>query len=369
MIKNILRAGALLLLFSCNESKQVQSTSKLETIDSSKGLKDYYKDYFAVGVAVNMRSLFGEDSALLLREFNSMTPENDLKIGPVHPTEGEYNFRNSDTIIAFAQRHNMRIRGHNLVWHFASQTPKWIFEDKGKEASKELVLQRLKDHIFTVVNRYKGKIYAWDVANEVISDKPGEYLRNSDWYRICGEDYIVKAFQWAHEADPNALLFYNDYNEINPSKREKIFRLVKNLKDAGIPIHGLGLQAHWAISEPSQEQLDSTLKRFSELGVQLHITEMDISVYPKEHNARERKAEDANTAFSAEREQAQIDKYKMCFELFRKYRKQITSVTFWNLSDHYSWLDNFPVQNRKDYPLLFDQNLKRKNAYWEIIKF
>lgn len=367
MIRRLFYAAGLLWFVSCNQSKQLQSTRQHSaTVDSTKGLKDYYKNYFPVGVAVNVRSLRGEDSALLLQEFNSVTPENDLKIGPVHPTETQYNFGNGDAIVAFAQRHNLRIRGHNLVWHYASQTPKWIFDDYGKQASKELVLQRLKDHIFTVVGRYKGKIYAWDVANEVISDKPDEYLRPSDWYHICGEDYIAKAFQWAHEADPAALLFYNDYNEINPAKREKIFRLVKSLKEAGVPIHGLGLQAHWAINEPSRGQLDSTLKRFSELGVQLHITELDISVYPKEHNARERRPEDATTIFTPEKEQAQMEKYKMCFALFRQYKKYITSVTFWNLSDRYSWLDNFPVRNRKDYPLLFDQNLERKKAYWQV---
>jgi endo-1,4-beta-xylanase len=357
-------------LFSCTESKQLQSTSSNNSaIDSTKGLKDYYKDYFPVGVAVNMRSLVGDDSVLLLKNFNSITPENDLKIGPVHPRESEYNWRNADATVAFAQRNGLKVRGHNLVWHYASQTPRWIFEDAGKTASKELVLQRLKDHIFTVVNRYKGKIYAWDVANEVISDNKNEYLRPSDWYKICGEDFIIKAFQWAHEADPNALLFYNDYNEIDAVKREKIFRLVKSLKDAGVPIHGLGLQAHWAINEPSREQLDSTLKRFTQLGVQLHITELDISVYNKEHNAREHRPEDSNTTFSPEREKAQTEKYKMCFELFRKYRNNITSVTFWNLSDRYSWLDNFPVQGRKDYPLLFDKNFQPKKAYWEVVKW
>ena len=353
---------SILVLMHC-------SSSTHSTTAGSKVLKDYYKKYFRVGVAVNMLSLVGQDSALLVKEFNSITPENDLKIGPVHPAENQYNWRNGDAIVAFAQRNNLKVRGHNLVWHYASQTPKWIFQDNGKQASKELVLQRLRDHITTVVGRYKGKIYAWDVANEVISDKRDEYLRPSDWYTICGEDYIIKAFQWAHQADPDALLFYNDYNEIDPVKREKIYRLVKSLKDNGVPVHGIGLQAHWAINEPSYGQLDSTLKRFSELGLQMHITEMDISVYPKEHNARERRPEDANTTFTAEKENAQIEKYKMCFELFRKYKKAITSVTFWNLADRYSWLDNFPVQNRKDYPLLFDQNLQRKKAYWEIIKF
>jgi endo-1,4-beta-xylanase len=351
------------IIVSCSQSKNLTAGG------SSKGLKDYYRKYFDVGVAANMNSLRGDDSALLMKEFNSITPENDLKIGPVHPAENQYNWRNADAIVAFAQRNKVKVRGHNLVWHYASQTPRWIFIDKdGKEASKELVLQRLKDHITTVVSRYKGKIFAWDVANEVISDAPNEYLRPSDWYRICGEDYIIKAFQWAHEADPEALLFYNDYNEIDPVKREKIYRLVKSLKDAGVPIHGIGLQAHWGIYEPTRGQLDSTLSRFASLGLDIHITELDITVYTKEHNARERRPEDANTAFTADRENAQIEKYKMCFELFKKYNKAISSVTFWNLSDKYSWLDNFPVRNRKDYPLLFDQHLKPKKAYWEVVK-
>jgi endo-1,4-beta-xylanase len=369
LIASTLALSSIVLFNRCSSKLQSEG-SKQSNTSSEKGLKDYYKNYFPIGVAVNMSSLRGADSALILREFNSITPENDMKIGLIHPSENQYNWRNADAIVAFAQRHNLRVRGHNLVWHYESQTPKWIFKDKdGKQASKELVLQRLKDHITTVVSRYKGKLYAWDVANEVISDKPGEYLRPSDWYKICGEDYIIKAYQWAHEADPNAQLFYNDYNEISAQKREKIYRLVKSLKDAGVPINGIGMQAHWAINEPSREQLDSTIRRFAELGVKIQITELDISVYPKEHTARERRPEDANTTFSAERENAQMEKYKMCFELFRKYRKSISGVTFWNISDQYTWLDNFPVQNRKDYPLLFDQNLKPKKAYWEVVKF
>jgi endo-1,4-beta-xylanase len=333
-----------------------------------KGLKDFYKDYFPIGVAVSPQALKTDQATLIVDQFNSMTPENAMKMGPIHPKENEYFWSHADSIVAFAQRSNLKLRGHTLCWH--SQTPKWLFTDeKGVTVSKEVLLKRLKDHITAVATRYKGKVYAWDVVNEAISDKPDEFLRNSEWLKICGEEYITKAFQYAHEADPNALLFYNDYNEINPVKREKIFKLVKSLKDAGVPIHGVGLQGHWALNEPSRSQLDSTLTRFSELGLKIQITELDISVYPKEHTARERKAEDYDSNFTKEKEAKQIEVYKMCFELFRKHKDAISGVTFWNISDRHSWLDNFPVRGRKDYPLLFDKDLKPKKAYWAVVDF
>jgi endo-1,4-beta-xylanase len=333
-----------------------------------KGLKDYYKDFFPIGVAVSPQALKTDQATLIVEQFNSMTPENAMKMGPIHPKENEYFWSHADSIVAFAQRNNLKLRGHTLCWH--SQTPKWLFTDeKGVTVSKEVLLKRLKDHITAVATRYKGKVYAWDVVNEAISDKTDEFLRNSEWLKICGEEYITKAFQYAHEADPNALLFYNDYNEINPVKREKIFKLVKSLKDAGVPIHGVGLQGHWALNEPSRSQLDSTLTRFSELGLKIQITELDISVYPKEHTARERKAEDYDSNFTKEKEAEQTEVYKMCFELFRKHKDAISGVTFWNISDRHSWLDNFPVRGRKDYPLLFDKDLKPKKAYWAVVDF
>ena len=336
--------------------------------DSSKGLKDYYASYFPIGVAVSPRALKTDEATLIIKQFNSLTPENAMKMGPIHPKENEYNWKDADSIVAFAQRNGMRVRGHNLCWH--NQAPSWMFVDeKGDTVSKAVLLQRLKEHITTVVNRYKGKVYAWDVVNEAISDKPDEYLRPSAWLKICGEEYIAKAFEYAHEADPNAVLFYNDYNEINPVKRAKIIRLLKSLKDAGVPVNAVGLQAHWAVNEPSREQLDSTIQQFAALGLKIQITELDISVYPKEHQARVRKPEDADTAFTPEKEKEQLGVYKMAFELFRKYKDAISGVTFWNISDRSSWLDNFPVRNRKDYPLLFDKNLQPKKAYWEVVNF
>jgi len=350
-----------LVVIACVQNVYGQGTSE-------KGLKDYYKDYFTMGVAVSPQSLKTDEAGLITQQFTSMTPENAMKMGPIHPKENEYNWANADSIVAFAQRNKLKLRGHTLCWH--SQAPGWMFKDSaGNAVSKEVLLQRLKDHITTVVTRYKGKIYAWDVVNEAISDSREEYYRNSEWYKICGEEYIAKAFQYAHEADPNALLFYNDYNEISPVKREKIFKLVKSLKDAGVPIHGLGLQGHWALSEPSRSRLDSTLTRYAQLGVTLQITELDVSVYPKEHEASKRKAEEYDQTFTEERENKQMEVYKMCFELFRKHKKSISAVTFWNISDRRSWLDNFPVRGRKDYPLLFDKDLKPKKAYWSVVKF
>ncbi|MDE3251529.1 MAG: endo-1,4-beta-xylanase [Bacteroidota bacterium] len=347
--------------------KQIVSTpAESLAIDSSKGLQFYFRNYFTMGVAVSPRSLHRDEAGLILQQFGSLTAENAMKMGPIHPKENEYYWKDADSIVAFAQRNHLKIRGHNLCWH--NQTPRWLFTDeKGDTVSKTVLLQRLKDHIETVVKRYKGSIYAWDVVNEAISDKPGELYRNSPWFRICGEDFIAKAFEYAHEADPQALLFYNDYNVINPVKRDKICQMIKSLIKKGIPIQGMGLQGHWAVNEPSAGMLDSTIQAFTKLGLQIQVTELDISVYPKEHQARERRNEDVSTDFSAEKESAQIERYKTIFRILEKYKKQISGVTFWNISDRSSWLDNFPVRGRKDYPLLFDKNLQPKKAYWEVI--
>jgi endo-1,4-beta-xylanase len=364
MKKNIL----ICLVVLTAASSCAQSPSPKASNNEQMGLKDYYKDYFPIGVAVSPRALKTDEAQLILQQFNSITAENAMKMGPIHPEENRYNWEGADSIAAFAQRHGLKFRGHTLCWH--SQAPRWFFTDaSGNPVSKEVLLQRLKDHITTVVQRYKGKVYAWDVVNEVISDKKDEFYRPSPFYTIIGEEFIAKAFQYAHEADPSALLFYNDYNEISASKREKIYKMVKGLKDAGIPIHGIGLQGHWAVNEPSRAQLDSTIGRFAELGLKIQITELDISVYPKEHEARDRKAEDYQTDFTEEKEKKQLEVYKMCFEVFRKYKHAITGITFWNISDRHSWLDNFPVRGRKDYPLLFDKDLKPKKAFWEVVKF
>lgn len=343
------------------------ATSYAQT-DQKKGLKDYYKDLFPIGVAVYPRALEGDTRDLILTEFNSMTAENVMKPEPLQPKEGQFYWEEADKVAAFAKSNNLYLRGHTLCWH--NQTGDWMFKDGGgNTASKELLLRRLKEHIDTVVKRYKGTIYAWDVVNEAVSDKEGEFLRDSEWYRICGADYIIKAFQFAHEADPDAKLFYNDYSAIRPGKRDKICRLVKMIQDAGVPIHGVGIQGHISIYEPSESELRAAIEKYASLGVEVQITELDVSVYEKEHGRREPLPKDEDDAFKPHQEQKQIEQYDMFFKVLREYRNIVTSVTFWNISDRYSWLDNFPVVGRKNYPLLFDQNLQRKQAYQKVIDF
>ncbi|MDR6337743.1 GH35 family endo-1,4-beta-xylanase [Filimonas zeae] len=345
-----------------------ETLSPANASETMKGLKDYYQNYFPIGVAIEPGDLRHKEKAdLICREFNSLTPENAMKMSTIHPLQHTYRWEQADAIVSFARQHQLKVRGHTLCWHL--QTPDWMFEDKqGNKVGRDTLLQRLHDHIKAVVGRYKGQVYAWDVVNEAVADGK-EFLRPSKWLEIIGEDYIAKAFQWAHEADPDAVLFYNDYNEISPVKAEKILQLLTKLKSQNVPVHGVGLQSHWAINEPGREQLDSTLARFARLGLAMQITELDISAYSKEHQARERTKNDSIALFTPEKQLKQSLQYKMCFEMFRKYRQYITGVTFWNLSDQHSWLDDFPVKGRKDFPLLFDTTLKRKEAYYGVVNW
>jgi endo-1,4-beta-xylanase len=193
-------------------------------------------------------------------------------------------------------------------------------------------------------------------------------MRNSKWYQICGDDFIVKAFEYAHAADPDAKLYYNDYNSERPEKRERIYKFLKSLKDRGVPIDGVGLQAHWSLQEPTGNELRTAIERYSSLGLKIQFTELDMSIYSWEKNKRERKAGESDT-YTPALEAQQTARYDMVFKVFRAYKKVITNVTFWNISDRHTWLDEYPVMGRKNYPLLFDVNLQPKKAYWEVINF
>lgn len=356
--------------------------------DPTKGLKDYYKNYFPIGVAVNVAALHGADSALIVREFNSVTPENDMKMGPIHPSEDVYNWKNADAIVDFATSHHIKIRGHNLCWH--NQEAAWMFKGPdGQPVTKELLLQRLKDHIYTVAKRYKGKIYAWDVVNEAIDDSNDttQIYRKSNWYNTFGgPEFIAAAFRFAHEADPDAKLYYNDYNSEHPVKREKIFKMLKYLVENHVPIDGVGFQAHWKLNDPSPEELKKALDEVISLGLKVQFTELDITIrtpQPRPAPGTAPATPPVDEGYSPEIEAKQIAQYKMAFDIFREYKKYITSVTFWNVSDRYSWLDGRggglmggaaagqtgPMQVRKAYPLLFDVDRNRKKAYWAVVDF
>lgn len=355
------------MLFGFEKNPSTDPLKERYADSLQKGLKDYFQNYFPIGVAVNPSSLRGADSTLILKEFNSLTAENDMKWSGLHPAENTWNWRNADAIVDFAVRNHLKVRGHNLLWH--EYNPGWLFKDStGNQVSKEILLKRLKDHITTVVKRYKGRVLTWDVVNEAVDDNPPSILRqNSMWYKICGEDFIARAFEYAHEADPNAILVYNDYNTERPEKRERIYKLLKKLVDAKVPIHAVGLQGHWSIFEPTKNELTEAIKKYSSLGLKIHFTEIDLSVYKWEKEPRAKTTADVDV-LTPELAQKQTDQYKMVFNVFKQYKKVIGSVTFWNITDKTTWLDSYPVRGRKNYPLLFDGKGERKEAYWQVVK-
>lgn len=326
-------------------------------------LKELYKDAFHIGAAVSPKTIDSQRS-LLAYHFNSLTAENEMKFSSVHPQQERYTFEDADVIASFAREQGMALRGHTLVWH--NQTPDWLFENEtGGLVERDVLLERLKAHIETVVGRYKDVIYAWDVVNEVISDDADDanaFLRPSKWLDIAGEDFIAKAFEFAHEADPQALLFYNDYNESDPHKRERIYRLVRSLLDQGVPIHGVGLQAHWNLYDPSLDDMRAAIERYAQLGLQLQLTELDVSVF---------RFEDRRTDLvqpSQEMLELQAERYESIFRLLHEYKEHISAVTFWGAADDYTWLDNFPVRGRKNWPFLFDELHRPKEAYQRVAR-
>ena len=333
------------------------------------GLKDAYKDYFTIGVAVNQRNVTDPDQiALIKKQFNSITAENDMKVGEMHPQEGVWNFEKADKIADFCRQNGIKLRGHNLCWH--SQFADWMFTDKkGKPVKKEVFYERLRDHIHTVVNRYKDIVYAWDVVNEAIADdvrtRPGTEVspyRQSRLFQLCGDEFIAKAFQFAREADPNALLFYNDYSTVDPGKRERIYNMVKKMKDAGVPIDGIGMQGHYNIYYPDEELLDTAISRFSELVKHIQITELDLRTNT-ESGGQLTFARGEVVPQPSYIATIQEDQYARIFRVFRKHKDVIDNVTFWNLSDRDSWLG---VNN---HPLPFDENYKAKNSFTVIRDF
>lgn len=344
----------------------------------SASLKDTYQDAFLIGTALNRDQILGEESAvmtLVKTQFNALTAENCMKWEKIHPKPGQFEFEAGDAMLVFAKENDMAVIGHTLIWH--SQTPRWVFQDSsGETASRALLLERMKEHIQTVAGHYKGRVLGWDVVNEALDDDGQK--RSSPWLRIIGEDYIQFAFQYAHEADPEAELYYNDYNMWKPGKVDGTVRLIKELQDKGIPIHGIGLQGHWGLDYPMIAEIEAAFRAFAEAGMKIMITEMDVDILPQPSNYR---GADISRSFKFKEElnpyaeglpdsmqQVLSDRYVELFRVFYKYRDSVSRITFWGVDDGHSWKNDFPVRGRTNYPLLFDRQAQPKPALQAVLE-
>ncbi len=345
------------------DDAKVEFVPPLQIQNSIPSLHQNLESYFKIGAAVWQADISGAHSQLLTKHFNSLTAEDYMKWGPIHPEEGQFNFAPADALVNFATANNIQVRGHALVWH--EQNPDWLFRDtNGNQmtptpANKALLLQRLDTHIRTVVSHYGNRVYAWDVVNEIIDPHEPDGYRRNLWFQICGPEYIDKAFQIARNAAPEAKLFINDYDTGNPEKRAFLLSLVQNLKARGIPIDGVGHQMHSDIDLPLGAEIIETVNMFSAIpGIDNQITEMDLSIYTNETAMYEE--------VPAEVLMRQGYRYRDLFDAFRQLRGKISSITFWGKADDHSWLSTYPI-NRLEAPLLFDDRLQAKPAFWGIV--
>ena len=271
---------------------------------------------FPIGLGFHLKDLNSDSSYLFSNHFNSISTANAFKFEAIHPHMDEYDFKESDSLVAFAKKNNMKVRGHTLVW--GARNPYWlIWDSKGNMVNRKILDDRLRDHIMSVVGRYKHKVYAWDVVNEAVYDNDKEFLKPTVWYKILGEEYIYKSFQYTHDADSTALLFYNDYDADQPSKRDRIVKLINNMKNRNIPIHGVGIQGHWTTKNLNLSDLEDAINIYSAMGLQVQITELHIT-NPEDPNATDTDTMEELSAI-----------YHDLFKVLLKHKHQITGVTFW----------------------------------------
>jgi endo-1,4-beta-xylanase len=349
-------------------------------------LKDVYKSAFKIGCAVNPAIVSGKDKAsqdIILKHFNSITVENVMKAALINPQPNVFNFAPADEFIEFGKKNDMFIIGHTLIWH--NQTPDWFFQDEnGKPKNKEVVAERLREHIKTVAGRYAGKVDAWDVVNEVMGED-GNY-RPTTWVNGIGNgDELVKlSFKYASEFAPNTELYYNDFNAWRPEKRDGIVRMVKMLQKEGIKIDGIGIQGHWGLNFPKTEYIEAAIDAYAALGLKVMITELDVDVLPLTREGQIIGTGMAHPQFQLEEFKAYLDPYQKelpadiqeklakryaeLFGIFYKKRDKIDRVTFWGVHDGMSWKNGYPIPNRTNYPLLFDRNHQAKPALKAVLE-
>lgn len=360
-----------ILLSACS-----QSTNQNTPIE--RNLKTAYQDSFLIGTAIGNNQLMHPNAVttkLIQTQFNAATPENDMKWERIHPKPGVFDFVAADKFVEFAEANTLFTTGHTLLWH--SQAPDWIFEDdQGNTLGREALLARLKNHIDTVVGRYKGRVKSWDVVNEALNEDGS--MRESKWYKIIGPDMVEKAFEYAHAADPNAELYYNDYNLFNPQKRAGAMRIVKQLQAKNLRIDGVGMQGHYSLFHPDFNEVEDSIIAYASLGVKVMFTEVDVSVlvFPEgaeagadinQNFALQEKLNPYSKGLSAETE-AKLDKrYSDLFAIFLRHKDDIGRVTFWGTDDSMTWRNDWPMVGRSDYPLLFDRQSKAKSAYYKIM--
>ena len=341
-------------------------------------LKKALKNKFLIGVSVNTHQSSGKDVAaveIVKKNFNSIVAENCMKSSVIHPKENKYNFAQADEFVSFGESNQMAIIGHCLIWH--SQLAPWFCVDKdGNNVSPEVLKKRMKDHITTIVKRYKGRIKGWDVVNEAIEDN-GAY-RKTKFYEILGEEYILLAFQYAHEVDPDAELYYNDYSMAQPGRREAVVKMVNDLKKRGIRIDAIGMQGHIGMDYPKISEFEKSMLAFAGTGVKIMITELDLTVIP---SPNPNVGAEVSASFEYKKEmnpypdglpeevsKAWTERMNDFFRLFLKHHNLITRVTLWGVADQNSWRNDWPMRGRTDYPLLFDRNYQPKPVVGLIIK-
>ena len=326
---------------------------------SAQTLKDAFANDFLMGVSLNPRNVRNvAEQDLVRQQFNSVTCENAMKPRSLHPSPDVWKWEEADRIANFCRENGIPMRGHCLVWH--NQFADWmLYDDKGNFVDKEVFYERLRNYIQTVMNRYKDVVYAWDVVNEAMSDDGENPYRKSKLYQLCGDEFIARAFRYAREADPKAILFYNDYNETDSRKSRNIYEMVLRMRSEGVPIDGIGMQGHYNIYGPSIKELEDALALYAPLVEHIHVTELDVRVN-KEMGGQlnfSREGSNVNDTIQA----LHTQQYERLFEAFRKYSDKIDCVTFWNLHDGCSWL------GERNYPLLFDKALQPKQAYYRLI--
>lgn len=333
-------------------------------------LQQVYEKRFKIGAAVNEAQIAGRpaaDSALLLQHFNAVTPENIMKAENIHPKWLQYHFAPTDALVAFARRHGLQLNAHTLIWH--SQLPPFVRQMK----SADSVRLFFEEHIRTVAGRYKNDVFSWDVVNEALNEDGT--MRRSIFLDKLGDNYVTEAFRLAQQAAPNVELYYNDYNNEQPAKRAGCIALMKKVQQAGVRIDGVGIQGHWQVGKVPLKDIEESIEAYAAMGLKVMITELDIEVLPRNFSGADvgqrTAANPALNPYAAGMPdsvlQQQAADYEALFRLFTKHRDKISRVTFWGLHDGQTWLNDWPVRGRTNYPLLFDRQRQPKPAFQRVI--